>query len=170
MAPQKVTQMTHAYDHDMMRVALEQAHQSPPVESSYCVGAVLAAVDKRTNTATALTTGFSRDLPGNTHAEECCFIKLPEDQKAQLLADENTALVMYTTMEPCGLRLSGKLPCASLILNAGYIKRVVVAIREPPNFVEECTGAQLLQDHGIEVVFMDEYAEAAREPFKHLFK
>ncbi|KAJ3084004.1 hypothetical protein HDU99_004219 [Rhizoclosmatium hyalinum] len=160
--------MTLEYDHEMMKLALEQAHLSPPIQEAYCVGAILAAVDKSTGKAKAVTRGYSREIPGNTHAEECCFMKLSEEEKALLLGNPDIEFVMYTTMEPCGLRLSGKLPCANLILNAGYVKRVVVAIREPPNFVAQCTGAQLLQENGIDVVFLDEYADAAREPFKHL--
>ncbi|KAJ3125223.1 hypothetical protein HK100_010923 [Physocladia obscura] len=141
----------------MMQLAVEQAKQSPPSEGAYCVGAVLAAVDKTLSTATVLATGFSRELPGNTHAEECCFIKVREAQLKEA-RDSHKQLVIYTTMEPCGLRLSGKLPCANRILEAGYVERVVVAIREPPNFVESCTGAQLLQEKGLAVDFFDSFA------------
>ncbi|KAJ3205038.1 hypothetical protein HDU83_001155 [Entophlyctis luteolus] len=159
-----------AVDDDMMLLALEQAALSPPVEGAYCVGAVLAAVERGTSTAVPLTVGFSREIEGNTHAEECCLLKLSDAQRAQYIANPTYQIVMYTTMEPCGLRLSGKKPCADRILEAGFISRVVFAIREPPNFVENCTGAQTLADKGIEVTFLDEYAERARFPFKHLWK
>jgi hypothetical protein len=45
-----------------MRLAIAQAHQSIPVDSAYCVGCVIILND------TVVSSGFSRELPGNTHA------------------------------------------------------------------------------------------------------
>lgn len=88
-----------------MKLAIEQANLSIPVPSGYCVGAVLVQETLReTNTARhsnndstddissqefeedkdegyadrfrVVVTGYSRELPGNTHAEECCLLKL----------------------------------------------------------------------------------------------
>ncbi|KAI9333765.1 hypothetical protein DFJ73DRAFT_853656 [Zopfochytrium polystomum] len=165
-----------AADAEMMELAIAQAHLSDPIQEAYCVGAVLALVDRATGgSPTVLTTGYSRELPGNTHAEECCLIKLTAEQRAVLdglggnaAAAADKEAVMYTTMEPCGLRLSGKLPCADRILDAKFISRVVVAIREPANFVEKCTGAQSLAAAGVKVDFLPEFAARAKEPFKHL--
>ena len=52
-----------------MRIACEQARLSPPVDTAYCVGCVLV------KDGTAIATGFSRELPGNTHAEQCALMK-----------------------------------------------------------------------------------------------
>ncbi|KAJ3193876.1 DRAP deaminase, partial [Irineochytrium annulatum] len=113
-------------DHTHMKSAIAQAHLSTPVESAYCVGAVL--VNPTTNTV--LSTGFSRELPGNTHAEECCLLKLADTAQAR-------GATMYTTMEPCGERLSGKQGCAQRLIAVG-IGRVVVGASEPRNFIESC--------------------------------
>ncbi|CAG8534457.1 9468_t:CDS:2 [Diversispora eburnea] len=56
---------TSENDLHYMRIALEQAKLSEPITSAYCVGAVIVKND------TILATGYSRELPGNTHAEEC---------------------------------------------------------------------------------------------------
>ena len=70
---------------------------------------------------------------------------------------------MYTTMEPCSIRLSGNLPCCQSILStlrrpepssgskagAGVgvrITRVYVGAMEPENFVQ-CEGMRLYPDH-----------------------
>ncbi|KAI8142770.1 cytidine deaminase-like protein [Fennellomyces sp. T-0311] len=133
-----ITQYTHdPRDREFMQLAIEQANQSIPVEKAYCVGAVLVQNDKQ------LTTGFSRELPGNTHAEECALLKLKELGEAR-------GGTMYTTMEPCSTRLSGNRPCTDRLIEA-QIARVVMGVREPPDLVQ-CTGLQQLKDHGIEVL------------------
>jgi len=82
-----------------MEYALEQARLSPPAPTKFCVGAVLVDADKNE----ILSTGYSMELLGNTHAEQCCFIKvaqkhkLPEERIGEVLP-KNT--VLYTTMEP----------------------------------------------------------------------
>jgi pyrimidine deaminase RibD-like protein len=57
---------------------------------------------------------------------------------------------MYTSMEPCSVRLSGKEPCVSRCVRFG-VKRVVFAVREPPTFVR-CHGVEELEEAAIEVV------------------
>lgn len=65
-----------------MEYALELAQQSPPASTKFCVGAVL--VD--TQSGRILSVGYSMELAGqmngdkgNTHAEQCCFIKVALD-------------------------------------------------------------------------------------------
>jgi len=136
-----------------MQAALDLARKSPPKPTNYRVGALV--VDVATNTV--LATGYTLELSGNTHAEQCCFIKLadkhqvPEDRLAEALPDSELAL--YTTVEPCSKRLSGNLPCVERVLRlAGKIKTVYVGIMEPETFVSQNTGRRSLQDAGIEVV------------------
>ncbi|KAH8556294.1 cytidine deaminase-like protein, partial [Umbelopsis sp. PMI_123] len=124
-------------DLTLMKMAIAQANISKPVESAYCVGAVLVAA-----TGEILSTGYSRELPGNTHAEQCALDKLSD-----LSLAENA--VCYTTMEPCSKRLSGNKPCVERLIEA-KVKKVIMGIKEPPNFVE-CSGVDLLQQAGIEV-------------------
>ncbi|KAF8930137.1 hypothetical protein BGZ47_000731 [Haplosporangium gracile] len=78
-----------------MKLAIEQAKLSIPVPSGYCVGAVLVqetlreantnnrlgnnnndSADDVPSQGRVVVTGYSRELPGNTHAEECCLLKL----------------------------------------------------------------------------------------------
>ncbi|KAJ3042987.1 DRAP deaminase [Rhizophlyctis rosea] len=123
-----------------LRLAILEAHKSPPIQTAYCVGALL------TKEFQILATGYSRELPGNTHAEECCLLKLSDPSFAR-------GATIYTTMEPCNERLSGKTPCAQLLLKAG-VARVVMGVKEPPNFVAACTGAVMLRDAGVVVDYV----------------
>jgi pyrimidine deaminase RibD-like protein len=144
-----------------MEYALEQARLSPPAPTKFCVGAVLVDADKNE----ILSTGYSMELPGNTpadpgntHAEQCCFIKvaqkhdLPEERIGEVLP-KNT--VLYTTMEPCNKRLSGNRTCVERILRLnGAIKVVYVGIKEPEIFIGQNVGRKRLEDAGVVVTFV----------------
>ncbi|CAN8097979.1 unnamed protein product [Discula destructiva] len=132
-----------------MQYALNLARKSPPKPSNFCVGAVI--VDQSTNTI--LADGYTLELEGNTHAEQCCLLKLahkhnvPEEQLKDMLPPH---LALYTTVEPCSKRLSGNKPCAERILNlAGVIEVVYVGVMEPKEFVEENTGRDALKKAGV---------------------
>lgn len=140
-------------DHEAyMRLALEQAQKSPPKPTNYRVGAVL--VDTAANEI--LATGYTLELPGNTHAEQCCLLKLAEKHG---VSEENLKdvlppkLALYTTVEPCSKRLSGNLPCVERVLRlASVIRTVYVGIMEPETFVAENTGKKSLGEAGISLV------------------
>jgi len=136
---------------EYMRQALALAQNSPPKPTNYRVGALL--VNAKTNTI--LASGYTLECEGNTHAEQCCFIKLaeahkiPEESLGEVLPEET---VLYTTVEPCYKRLSGNLPCVQRILRLGNgIKTVYVGVNEPEKFVGENTGRKQLEDAGINV-------------------
>ena len=146
-----------AGDHEAyMKYALDQARLSPPASNKFCVGAILVDADQNE----ILSTGYSLELPEDasghpdrTHAEQCCFIKvaqkhgLPEERIAEVLP-KNT--VLYTTMEPCNKRLSGKKTCVDRILGLqGAIKVVCVGIQEPESFVGKNSGKDRLEKAGI---------------------
>ena len=148
-----------AGDHkSYMEYALEQARLSPPAPTKFCVGAVLVDAEKDE----ILSAGYSMELPGdrpndpgNTHAEQCCLIKVaeqyhvPEDRLASVLPKET---VIYTTMEPRSRRLSGNRTCVDRILKLKDVVRVVsVGIREPETFIAENTGRRLLERAGVKV-------------------
>ncbi|ORY06426.1 hypothetical protein K493DRAFT_310561 [Basidiobolus meristosporus CBS 931.73] len=139
-----------------LKKAIEQANLSIPVDTAYCVGAVLV------KNGVVLSEGYSRELPGNTHAEECCLLKLSDLGEAH-------GAVMYTTMEPCSLRLSGNKPCCERLIEA-KIKRVVLGVLEPPKFVEDCTGAMQLEKNGIEVYHLKGFEEECLRPNSHVLK
>lgn len=67
------------------------------------------------------------------------------------------AAVIYTTMEPCSLRLSGNTPCADRIIgtkkgNNRGIRKVYVGVKEPETFVGENKGRAKLANAGIESI------------------
>jgi len=63
-------------------------------------------------------------------------------------------VVLYTTMEPCWKRSVGNLPCVQRILRAKKIKKVVCGVEEPETFVGENEGRKILQNAGIEVIYV----------------
>ncbi|KAI5792362.1 cytidine deaminase-like protein [Pyronema domesticum] len=134
-----------------LRHALYQAKQSVPVPTAFCVGAVLVGPDGE-----VLATGFSRELPGNTHAEQCCLDKL-----SALGIPVPEGSIMYTTMEPCSERLSGNQPCLYRILETGAIKTVVVGVKEPGTFVKENIAEKKLWDGGVRYLKVDGIEEEA---------
>ncbi|KAK3941595.1 cytidine deaminase-like protein [Diplogelasinospora grovesii] len=147
-----------------MQLALDQAKKSPPKPTNYRVGAVL--VDLASNTV--LATGYTLELEGNTHAEQCCFMKIceqnggiPEEKLKEVLPP---AVALYTTVEPCSKRLSGNLPCVERVVRlAGCIKTVYVGVMEPDKFVANNTGKKQLQDAGIEVVHVEGFEKEILE-------
>jgi pyrimidine deaminase RibD-like protein len=138
-----------------LRLCLDEARKSPPKPSNFCVGALL--LDASASTPRVLCTGYTLECPGNTHAEQCCFQKLadthslPEERVGDVLPD---GVVLYTTMEPCWVRLSGNLPCVQRIVRAGKIKKVVSGVREPEKFVGENEGRGVLEKAGIECIYV----------------
>ena len=163
-------------DHEAyMRLALTLAQKSTPKPTNFCVGAVL--LDKTSNHI--LSTGYTLELPGNTHAEQCCLEKFSElkgvlaDEVGSVLP-ENTAL--YTTMEPCNKRSIGNLPCTEMILKthspgSGGIKIIYVGVAEPETFIGENKGRARLEQAGITFIhvpgFEDEILKVATAGHHH---
>ena len=131
--------------------AIEEAKKCDPTTTAFSVGAVLV------NGTEILETGHSRELPGNTHAEQCAlekyFTKIGK-------RDVPPGTILYTTMEPCSLRLSGNQPCVQrvLMLN-GNIQTVFFAVSEPETFVENNTTASLLDNANINYIRIPGYEE-----------
>ncbi|KAF8136582.1 diaminohydroxyphosphoribosylamino-pyrimidine deaminase [Boletus edulis] len=146
-----------------------------PVQTAFCVGCVLVARVPDMEPVT-LATGYSRELPGNTHAEANALTKafgLSEARLATLfplasptpsISDLLQCTDVYTTLEPCSVRTSGLPACADALIKAG-IKRCIIGVGEPDDFVK-CAGAQKLRDAGIDVVWLNglekECLDAAR--------
>ena len=141
--------------------ALSLAEKSEPKPTNFRVGAVL--VDEASNQI--LSTGYTLELPGNTHAEQCCLDKLsalksvPADDVGRVLPKST---VLYTTMEPCNKRASGNLPCTERVLKTksaanGGIKTVYVGVEEPVTFVGENKGRAKLEKAGIACVHVSGY-------------
>lgn len=129
-----------------MELAIAEAAKCPPTTTAYSVGAVLVGGGGK---AGVISTGYSRELPGNTHAEQNAIAKLGT-------VPENTLL--FSTMEPCSLRLSGNLPCVDRVLQAG-IQTVFVGVSEPDTFVKRNVCKEKFKQAGIFYIFMGNYEE-----------
>lgn len=161
-----------------MRTALAEAAKCEPTPTAFCVGCVLVTHWPTLNDQPPimLATGYSRELPGNTHAEANALTKanrLSTDEFANLFSihDHTPSLDeilrhtdVYTTLEPCSVRTSGLAPCADALIVA-KVHRCFVGVGEPDDFVK-CEGAPKLKDAGIEVVWLkgleEECLKAAR--------
>ncbi|KAF5330327.1 hypothetical protein D9619_005642 [Psilocybe cf. subviscida] len=145
-----------------LTLALEEAQKCVPTPTAFCVGCAIV-VNKADGTPSVLATGYSRELPGNTHAEANALAK------AQLLSQEDlrafdpkmqhpsidhllSVADVYTTLEPCSVRTSGLAPCADALIEAG-IRRCIIGVGEPDDFVN-CEGASKLKDAGVEVIWL----------------
>ncbi|KAK0556172.1 hypothetical protein OC844_005929 [Tilletia horrida] len=156
-----------------MLLALQLADKCVPTTTAFCVGCTIYT--RSAWTPRLLSTGFSRELPGNTHAEQCALDKIaarcrePAAQEAGA-EPEVLELDLYTTMEPCSKRASDPKGCAHRIIdfNAAAhvlpgpsdfssasavqlrIARVFQGVREPADF-QLCEGQRLLREAGVEV-------------------
>lgn len=139
-----------------MGLAVDLAKQCPPSEGAYSVGAVIADEHGQ-----EISRGYSRENDPHVHAEEAALGKLPAGDPRLARA------TIYSTLEPCSQRKSRPRTCTQLILAAG-IPRVVTAWREPALFVADCQGCELLEQAGVEVVELPEFADRAMEPNRHL--
>jgi len=99
---------------------------------------------------------------------ELAALETAVSRAADTPADPRLArATIYSTLEPCSQRKSRPRTCTQLILAAG-IPRVVTAWREPSLFVADCQGCELLEQAGVEVVEMPDFADRAMEPNRHL--
>lgn len=147
-----------------MEYAMEHARLSPLTPTQFCVGAVFVDADRNE----ILSTGRSMELPdnnpadpGNTHAEQCCIIKVAQkhhvsEERLIEVLPKNT--VLYTTMEPCSKRsISGNRACVDRILSLKDSIRVVYIgmkhIDQPEDVLVE--GRKRMRDAGVEVVFLE---------------
>jgi diaminohydroxyphosphoribosylaminopyrimidine deaminase / 5-amino-6-(5-phosphoribosylamino)uracil reductase len=147
--------MASEEDQRWMTLAIDLAHECPPSEQAYSVGAVIVAVD-----GTELARGYSREGDPHVHAEESALGKLAGD-------DRVVGATIYSTLEPCSQRKSRPRSCTALIEDSG-IRRVVLAWREPSLFVADCQGAELLAQAGVQVTELPELASQAKGPNHHL--
>ncbi|KAF8425919.1 deaminase-like protein [Tirmania nivea] len=138
---------------DYMSLALEQARKCEATLNAFCVGAIIV----KDSTNTVIVTSYSRELPGNTHAEQNCLTKLLFETTA---AEADTTYSLYTTMEPCSERLSGNIPCTDSIITynnsserkerrLGRVETVYVGVKEPGDFIITNAGQDKLLANGV---------------------
>jgi diaminohydroxyphosphoribosylaminopyrimidine deaminase/5-amino-6-(5-phosphoribosylamino)uracil reductase len=106
-----------------------------------------------------LARGYSRETAPTAHAEEAALTRVHDDDLA--------GATLYSSLEPCGVRTSRPVPCARLIADTA-ISRVVFALREPPTLAPG-GGAAMLRAAGVEVVEIQQLADAVRAVNAHLF-
>jgi len=146
-----------------LQLALQEAQKCIPTPTAFCVGCVL--VTRWPNSElVVLSTGYSRELPGNTHAEANALAKarsLPRSELQQLIPSLSDDIGIeqilaktdiYTTMEPCSVRTSGLAPCSAAIVTAG-LHACYIGVGEPDDFVK-CEGALQLQTARVEVYWI----------------
>lgn len=149
-----------------MLLALRLASQCEPTETAFCVGCVITESENNV----ILATGYSRETPGNTHAEEVALNRLIAQSSDAQNFSGTLSLNLYTTMEPCSERLSKKAACVERIVNFNQAKHVLAldagppkrlqivsvyqGVREPNDFVL-CKGTQELRNKGLRVETVD---------------
>ncbi|KAI9462345.1 hypothetical protein BJY52DRAFT_1210738 [Lactarius psammicola] len=109
-----------------------------------------------------LAAGYSRELPGNTHAEANALEKARGLSSKELsdmfpnaapnIDDVLMHTDVYTTLEPCSVRTSGLAPCADALV-AARVPRCFIGAGEPDDFVQ-CTGAQKLKAVGCQTIWL----------------
>ncbi|EXJ55103.1 hypothetical protein A1O7_08028 [Cladophialophora yegresii CBS 114405] len=173
-----------------LRQAVSLARLSPPKPTNFRVGCVIVSFPTTDSsgahtgtgnedappTGEVLSTGYTLELEGNTHAEQNALTKLArgsenseqtqergqgqgkeQEQNAGLgaLLTPRRNVHLYTTLEPCGLRLSGATPCVQRIIATrhgnpeGGIRKVIFGAREPGTFVQDSQALRNLDDAGV---------------------
>jgi len=151
-----------------MKIALDEADKCTPIPTAFCVGCVIVVQVRSATDAEEkmiLSTGYSRELVGNTHAEANALVKAQELSSAELekFFPEGTPsdggvrrlleeADVYTTLEPCSVRTSGLPACADALVGA-QVRRCYIGAAEPDDFVI-CEGAEKLKRGGVEVIWL----------------
>lgn len=148
---------TRGEDREWLSTAVDLAWRCPPSPRAFNVGALIIDADDR-----ELSRGWSRDTDEHVHAEESALARLVPNHPRL------PGATIYSSLEPCSVRKSRPATCTQLIIASG-IRRVVFAWREPSLLVEDCQGAELLRDAGIEVVEMPEFEPMVKAANAHLF-
>ncbi|RMZ91764.1 hypothetical protein DV736_g1026, partial [Chaetothyriales sp. CBS 134916] len=133
---------------------LAEACKSPPKPTNFRVGCVIVS-----GKGDVLSTGHTLELAGNTHAEQCALAKLGYADAltpSPAILGPAAAATLYTTLEPCGKRLSGNVPCVDRIIATrtanpdGGVRKVVFGAKEPGTFVQDSQSCRRLTEAGVE--------------------
>jgi pyrimidine deaminase RibD-like protein len=135
--------------------AVSLSTRCPPSRTAFSVGAIVVGPDGQ-----EIARGFSREGDEHVHAEESAL------RKAAEAGVDVAGGTMYSTLEPCGERRSGSIPCAELLVRRN-IRRVVFILAEPALFVIP-RGVRTLQSNGIVVETVEDLAERVRVVNAHL--
>lgn len=142
-------------DRRWLAEAVRLGTRAAPSDRAFSVGAVVVGAD-----GTELTRGYSREELPEDHAEEGAL------RRAVAAGVELAGATVYSSLEPCGQRLSRPTPCADLIIRLG-IRRVVYALPEPDLFVP-AHGAEQLRAAGVDVLVWPALAGSVRAANAHI--
>ena len=158
MTPHQPSRSDHL---EYLRQALSLARSSPPKPTNFRVGALLVSYPLDGSSPKVISSGYTLELPGNTHAEQCALVKIAKDNSTPaflqlqevLTAEANVTL--YTTLQPCSKRLSGNESCVQRInvtrsMNpmAG-VRKVIFGAKEPETFVKDSQACSMLEEGGV---------------------
>lgn len=143
------------FDKKMLWKAVHLSESCIPSEHAYSVGAVIA--DRERN---IISTGYSRETSETVHAEEVAINKAIS---SGIILEGST---IYSSLEPCGLRLSGNECCVDKIIRV-KIQRVVFSFKEPSLFVNP-SGMTKLMENGIKVDIIDVMNSQIKMVNRHL--
>ena len=102
-----------------------------------------------------LSYGYSRKygLERNEHAEEIAINELPKN------ITKITKIMIFTSMEPCSRRLSGKKSCVDRILNlineGTPVIKIIYGTKEPKTLVPDCCGFEKLINAKIDIYIIN---------------
>jgi pyrimidine deaminase RibD-like protein len=142
-------------DADFLRQAIDISRKAPTSMTCFSVGAVL--VDRDRN---FVSSGFTQELSEGWHAEAVAI------KKAIDTGFNPQGGTIYSSLEPCSVRASGKGDCSTLLIEK-EIARVVFAFKEPPTFVIG-KGKTKLEIAGIIVEQIKDFEDAVIEINRHL--
>lgn len=132
-----------------MRAALAVAESCHDIEW-YGVGCVVTD-----SLGVIVATGYTGEIldekGGFRHAEDVALSKVVASGIDLSAGD----FLLFSTLEPCSVRASGKTPCVKRIIQSG-IRHVIYGAKEPfdPALNVVCNGDQELRDRGIEVTWL----------------
>ncbi len=135
--------------------AIELSKKCPKSTTSFAVGAIIVATD-----GNLISDGFSLELGDGWHAEECAIHKAVQSEY------DLSGCTIYSSLEPCSVRLSGKKACVDHII-ACRCCHVVFALHEPLLFVD-CKTEKKLQNNGIQVTCIAELGSLVEDINRHL--
>lgn len=139
----------------LLSAAIALSEKCKKSDSAFSVGAIIASPEGQ-----IVSSGYSREFGRKWHAEEVALSKVSNNKLREA--------VLYSSLEPCSIRLSGKKSCCDLILESG-ITTVVFAAREPATFII-AKGVETLRARNIRVIECKKLAGHVRRINSHVWR
>lgn len=149
-----------------LQQCIELARQSPPKPTNFRVGCVIVTLGE-----SVISTGYTLEFEGNTHAEQCALWKLTgkyaiTESELFTVLPANRNAILYTSLEPCSLRLSGNRACVNRIIDTrnpelpgSGIRKIIFGAKEPGTFVKDSKSCRILTEAGVEWEYLPDFEE-----------